>query len=155
MLPPPPEDWLKGNKNFRMHYIQVHYCNWVENWKSLKRFLRVRSCDWSCRNWDIGTRSDRPPTLGEAQRKCLIWSADHVWKIAARFFFLFFLFALGVWMNRGFHWVFLFNPLLPSRGGVPSKHICWQSSAAFVFFQSNCHERDVFSGVRKYIRDLE
>lgn len=99
MLPPPPEDWLKGNKNFRMHYIQVHYCNWVENWKSLKRFLRVRSCDWSCRNWDIGTRSDRPPTLGEAQRKCLIWSADHVWKIAARFFFCFF------YLHSGFEWI--------------------------------------------------
>lgn len=112
-----------------MHSIQVHYCNWRERWKSVKE---TAFCVWEAATevaeFEILLTHvrTRPPTLGEAQRKCLIWSADHVWKIAWEkprgsdrtlvlmglqslpgfFFCLFFSFSLGVWMNRGFHWVF-------------------------------------------------
>lgn len=60
----------KGTRISWMYSIQVHYCNWQENWKSLKRFLRARSGVWSCRVWDIiDTRSDQAAYFGRSAEK--------------------------------------------------------------------------------------
>lgn len=155
-----------------MHSIQVHYCNWVEHSKSLKRSLRARSGVWSCRVWDIiDTRSDQAAYFGRSAEKMfdmIGWScvedcmrkAKGQWrnfsingtaKPASFFFFwLFFLIC-----TRGFEWIVasIESFVLPSTAiswlsTIKTYLLASQVQRIFFFSIQLPRTHDVFSDVR-------